>query len=47
MISGILIALIAFLGGNIGKNLASSQTETAKVQQLMDEANASADNLML
>jgi len=38
MISGILIALIA------KRNLASSQTETAKVQQLMDEANASADN---
>lgn len=26
------------------KNLATSQVETAKVQQLMDEANASADN---
>ena len=48
MISGILIALIAFSGGNIGKrNLATSQTETAKVQQLMDEANATADNQML
>lgn len=26
------------------RNLATSQTETAKVQQLMDEANATADN---
>lgn len=46
MISGILIALIAFFGWTYWqkKNLATSQVETAKVQQLMDEANASADN---
>jgi len=42
----ILIALIAFFGWTYWqkKNLATSQVETAKVQQLMDEANASADN---
>ncbi|EPK4980328.1 YfgM family protein [Acinetobacter baumannii] len=46
MISGILIALIAFFGWEYWqkRNLATSQTETAKVQQLMDEANATADN---
>ena len=40
MISGILIALIAFFGWEYWqkKNLAVSQTETAKVQQLMDSA---------
>ena len=40
MISGILIALIAFFGWEYWqkKNLAVSQTETAKVQQLMDRA---------
>ena len=41
MISGILIALIAFFGWEYWqkKNLAVSQTETAKVQQLMDSAS--------
>ncbi len=41
MISGILIALIAFFGWEYWqkKNLAASQVETAKVQQLMDSAN--------
>ena len=40
MISGILIALIAFFGWAYWQknNLAVSQTETAKVQQLMDSA---------
>ena len=40
MIRGILIALIAFFGWEYWqkKNLAVSQTETAKVQQLMDSA---------
>ena len=42
MISGILIALIAFFGWEYWqkKNLAESQMETAKVQQLMDEARS-------
>ena len=40
MITGVLIALIAFFGWEYWqkKNLAVSQTETAKVQQLMDSA---------
>jgi len=39
MISGILIALIAFFGWEYWqkKNLAASQIETAKVQQLMEQ----------
>ncbi|WP_168405751.1 YfgM family protein [Acinetobacter indicus] len=42
IISGILIALIAFFGWQYWqkKNLAEDQTNTAKVQQLMDEARA-------
>jgi predicted negative regulator of RcsB-dependent stress response len=42
MISGILIALIAFFGWEYWqkKNLAASQIETAKVQQLMDSARS-------
>ena len=42
MISGILIALIAFFGWEYWqkKNLAESQNQTAKVQKLMDEAKA-------
>ena len=42
MISGILIALIAFFGWEYWqkKNLAESQMETAKVQQLMVEARS-------
>lgn len=42
IISGILIALIAFFGSQYWqkKNLAEDQTNTAKVQQLMDEARA-------
>ena len=42
IISGILIALIAFFGWQYWqkKNLAEDQTITAKVQQLMDEARA-------
>ncbi|MDM1276091.1 YfgM family protein [Acinetobacter indicus] len=42
IISGILIALIAFFGWQYlqKKNLAEDQTNTAKVQQLMDEARA-------
>ena len=46
IMSGILIALIAFFGWGYWqkKNLAESQMETAKVQQLMDDAkNANAD----
>ena len=46
MISGILIALIAFFGWEYWqkKNLATSQINTAKVQQLMDDAqNVKAD----
>lgn len=46
MISGILIALIAFFGWEYWqkKSLAESQMETAKVQQLMDDAkNAQGD----
>lgn len=46
MISGILIALIAFFGWEYWqkKTLAESQMETAKVQQLMDDAkNAQGD----
>ncbi|ANF81059.1 hypothetical protein A3K93_01860 [Acinetobacter sp. NCu2D-2] len=41
MITGILIALIAFFGWEYWqkKNLAASQMQTAKVQQLMDDAN--------
>ncbi|MDN5510765.1 tetratricopeptide repeat protein [Acinetobacter sp.] len=40
MMSGILIALIAFFGWEYWqkKNLAESQKQTAKVQQLMDDA---------
>ena len=42
MISGILIALIAFFGWEYWqkKNLAEAQNRTAKVQKLMDEAKA-------
>ena len=42
MISGILIALIAFFGWEFWqkKNLAEAQNQTAKVQKLMDEAKA-------
>ena len=42
MISGILIALIAFFGWEYWqkKTLAENQMNTAKVQQLMDDANA-------
>ncbi|MGE8539891.1 YfgM family protein [Acinetobacter sp. ANC 3813] len=42
IVSGILIALIAFFGWEYWqkKNLAASQTETAKVQQLMDSAKS-------
>ncbi|UUM28705.1 MULTISPECIES: tetratricopeptide repeat protein [Acinetobacter] len=42
IISGILIALIAFFGWEYWqkKNLAESQNQTAKVQKLMDEAKA-------
>ncbi|OTG76117.1 hypothetical protein B9T26_03200 [Acinetobacter sp. ANC 4169] len=42
MISGILIALIAFFGWEYWqkKNLAESQKQTAKVQQLMDDAKS-------
>ena len=46
MISGILIALIAFFGWEYWqkKNLAESQMQTAKVQQLMDEAQNASGN---
>ena len=46
MISGILIALIAFFGWEYWqkKNLAESQMETAKVQQLMDDAKNAQGN---
>ena len=46
MISGILIALIAFFGWEYWqkKNLAESQIETAKVQQLMDDAKNAQGN---
>lgn len=46
MISGVLIALIAFFGWEYWqkKNLAESQKQTAKVQQLMDQANGLADD---
>ena len=42
MISGILIALIAFFGWEYWqkKNLTEAQSQTAKVQKLMDEAKA-------
>ena len=42
LISGILIALIAFFGWEYWqkKNLAEAQNQTAKVQKLMDEAKA-------
>ncbi|KGT46965.1 tetratricopeptide repeat protein [Acinetobacter sp. HR7] len=42
IITGILVALIAFFGWEYWqkKNLAESQKETARVQQLMDEAGA-------
>ena len=42
MMSGILIALIAFFGWEYWqkKNLSESQMETAKVQQLMDDAKS-------
>ena len=43
VISGVLIALIAFFGWEYWqkKTLAESQTETARVQQLMNDAHAS------
>lgn len=46
IISGILIALIAFFGWEYWqkKNLAENQMRTAKVQQLMDEARAFSGN---
>lgn len=46
IVSGILIALIAFFGWQWWqkKNLAESQTNTARVQQLMDEATGVAAN---
>lgn len=46
MISGILIALIAFFGWEYWqkKTLAESQMETAKVQQLMDDAKNAQGN---
>ena len=46
ILSGILIALIAFFGWEYWqkKTLADGQTQTAKVQQLMDDAKAAADN---
>ena len=46
IISGILIALIAFFGWEYWqkKNLAEDQMQTAKVQQLMDDANAAVGN---
>ena len=42
IVSGILIALIAFFGWEYWqkKTLAESQMQTAKVQQLMDEAQS-------
>ncbi len=42
IISGILIALIAFFGWEYWqkKTLAESQMQTAKVQQLMDDAQS-------
>lgn len=42
MVTGVLIALIAFFGWEYWqkKTLAENQNETAKVQQLMDEARA-------
>ncbi len=44
MVSGVLIALIAFFCWEYWqkKNLAEGQKQTAKVQQLMDQANAAA-----
>lgn len=46
IIIGILVALIAFFGWEYWqkKNLAESQMQTAKVQQLMDEAQAADDD---
>ncbi len=46
MMSGILIALIAFFGWEYWqkKTLANNQIQTAKVQQLMDDAKAATDN---
>ena len=46
MISGILIALIAFFGWQYWqkKTLAEQQMNTAKVQQLMDDARTAEDN---
>ncbi|MGL1829378.1 UNVERIFIED_CONTAM: tetratricopeptide repeat protein [Acinetobacter sp. HSTU-ASm16] len=46
LIIGILIALIAFLGWQYWqkKTLAENQTRTAKVQQLMDQAQAAESN---
>lgn len=46
IVSGILIALIAFFGWQWWnkKNLAEEQTNTARVQQLMDEANVAEGN---
>ncbi|WOE30424.1 MULTISPECIES: YfgM family protein [unclassified Acinetobacter] len=46
IVSGILIALIAFFGWQWWqkKNLAESQTNTARVQQLMDEATTAETN---
>ena len=42
IITGILVALIAFFGWEYWqkKNLAESQKQTAKVQQLMDDARS-------
>ena len=46
IITGILIALIAFFGWQYWqkKQLVTAQTETAKVQQLMDDAQGLKDN---
>lgn len=46
IVSGVLIALIAFFGWKWwhNKNLAEAQTNTAKVQQLMDEMGAAEGN---
>ncbi|OTG67385.1 YfgM family protein [Acinetobacter silvestris] len=46
MLSGVLIALIAFFGWEYWqkKTLATNQIQTAKVQQLMDEAKAASGN---
>ncbi|OTG84751.1 YfgM family protein [Acinetobacter sp. ANC 4648] len=46
MLSGVLIALIAFFGWEYWqkKTLATDQVQTAKVQQLMDDAKAASGN---